>query len=108
MRQEGTIKKDDVVKVIAGKEKGKTGKVLKVLGKKNRVIIEKINFVKRHARPSAQHRQGGIIEKEAPVHTSNVMLLCSKCNRPVRLGRKLLEDAKKVRVCKACGEVIDL
>jgi large subunit ribosomal protein L24 len=102
------IKKNDLVKVVSGKEKGKTGKVLKVLGRKDRVIVEKVNFVKRHARPSAQHRQGGIIEKEGPIHVSNVMLLCSKCNRPVRLGRKLLEDGKKVRVCKSCGEVVDL
>jgi len=105
-RKKFQVKKDDLVKVIAGKDKGKIGKVLKVIPKKNRVIVEKVNFIKRHVRPSAQHRQGGIIEREGPLHVSNVMLICPKCNRPSRTGKKFLEDGKKVRVCKKCGEII--
>ncbi|MBW1856314.1 MAG: 50S ribosomal protein L24 [Thermodesulfobacteriota bacterium] len=102
------IKKNDQVKVIAGKEKGKTGKILTVMPKKGCVIIEKVNFVKRHTRPSGQARQGGILEKEAPIHISNVMVVCNKCNSPVRVGQKALEDGKKARYCKKCGELLDL
>ena len=102
------VKKNDQVTVISGKEKGKTGKVLKVLPKKESVLIEKVNFVKRHTRPSSQHRQGGIIEKESPIHLSKVMVICAKCNVPVKTGTKLLEDGKRVRFCKKCSEVIDL
>jgi large subunit ribosomal protein L24 len=102
------VKKNDQVRVISGKEKGKTGKVLSVLPKKESVLIEKVNFVKRHTRPSSQHRQGGIIEKESPIHLSKVMIVCAKCNAPVKTGTKLLEDGKRVRFCKKCSEVIDL
>ena len=102
------VKKNDQVMVITGKEKGKTGKVLKVLPKKEGVLVEKVNFVKRHTRPSSQHRQGGIIEKESPIHLSKVMIICAKCNATVKTGNKQLEDGKKVRYCKKCGEVIDL
>jgi len=102
------VKKNDLVTVTTGKEKGKTGKVLKVIPKKNRVVVEKVNFIKRHQRPTGQLRQGGIIEKEGPLHVSNVMIMCGKCNRPVRIGRRILEDGKKVRVCKKCGEVLDV
>ena len=102
------IKKNDQVMVIAGKEKGKTGKILDVLPKQGYVLIEKVNFVKRHTRPGGQNRQGGILEKEAPVHVSNVMIVCNKCNSPVRVGRKILEDGKRARHCKKCGELIDL
>ena len=103
-----SVKKNDQVTVIAGKEKGKTGKVLKVFPQKESVLIEKVNFVKRHTRPSSQHRQGGIIEKESPIHLSKVMVICAKCNAPVKTGTKLLEDGKRVRFCKKCSEVIDL
>ena len=102
------VKKDDQVVVIAGKEKGKTGKILRVITKKERVLVEKVSFVKRHTRPSGRTRQGGILEKEAPIHASNVMIICTKCNSPVRVGRRILEDGKKVRYCKKCGELIDL
>ncbi|RLB07512.1 MAG: 50S ribosomal protein L24 [Deltaproteobacteria bacterium] len=102
-----SIKKNDTVMVIAGKERGKSGKVLKVLPKKNAVIIERLNFVKRHLRPGAGHGQGGIVEKEAPIHISNVQLLCGKCNLPTRIGKKILEDGRKIRICKKCGEAID-
>ena len=102
------VKKDDQVMVIAGKEKGKTGKILSVIPKKESVLVEKVNFVKRHTRPSGKTRQGGILEKEAPIHASNVMIVCTKCNSPVRVGRKILEDGKKARYCRKCGEFIDL
>ncbi len=101
------IRKNDFVQVIAGKEKGKTGKVLKVFYKKNRLVVEKINFIKRHARPTGRTRQGGIIEKEGPIHISNVLIVCPKCNRGVRTGRRLMEGGKKALVCRKCGEVME-
>ena len=93
---------------MAGKEKGKSGKLLRVIAKKEGALIEKVNFVKRHSRPSGQNRQGGIIEKEAPVPLSNIMIICAKCTVPVKVGRKILDDGKRVRYCKKCGEHIDL
>jgi large subunit ribosomal protein L24 len=101
------IKKNDLVMVIHGREKGKSGRVLKVFPEKEKVLIEKINFVKRHSRPHGQQRQGGIIEKEAPLAISNVMLLCEKCNKPVRIGHRPIEGGKKARVCRKCGEIFD-
>ncbi|MEK7689010.1 MAG: 50S ribosomal protein L24 [Deltaproteobacteria bacterium] len=101
------IKKNDQIMIIKGKENGKTGRVIKVDLLKGRVLIEKLNMVKRHAKPSQKHKQGGIIEKEAPLAVSNVMLICDKCKGPVRVGRKVLDDGKKVRYCKKCGEVLD-
>ena len=105
-RKKFHVKKNDLVMVIAGKDKGKSGKILSVLSKKNRVIVEKVNFIKRHTRPSAKQRQGGIIEREGPINISNVMLICTKCNKPSRIGKKSLEDDKKVRICKKCGEIL--
>ncbi len=108
MKYQGyNIKKNDSVKVIAGKDKGKSGKVLRVIPKKDRVIVEKINMVKRHMKPSQQTRQGGILERESPIHISNLMLICSKCTDPTRVGYKTLDDDRKVRYCKKCEEVID-
>jgi large subunit ribosomal protein L24 len=101
------IRKDDTVVVIAGKEKGKSGKVLKVIPSKGRVVVEKINIVKCHTRPTSEQKQGGIIEKEAPLDISKVQLRCPKCNRGRRVGRKRLEDGTKVRVCGSCKEVLD-
>jgi large subunit ribosomal protein L24 len=101
------IKKDDKVKVIAGKDKGKIGKVLKVNKKDGRLLIEKVNMIKRHVRPNAQNRQGGIVETEAPVHWSNVMIMCGKCVTPSRIKIKVLDDGKKVRTCQKCDELID-
>jgi large subunit ribosomal protein L24 len=101
------IRKDDKVKVIAGKDKGKVGKVLKVINKKNRLLVENINIVKRHTKPNAQNRQGGILESEAPIHWSNVMLMCNKCIEPVRVKKKALDDGKTVRICAKCSEIID-
>jgi large subunit ribosomal protein L24 len=101
------IKKNDTVVVISGDEKGKKGRVLEVYPKKDRVLVERINIIKRHMRPSRRYTQGGIIEKEAPIHRSNVMLVCPKCDKPTRFGHKILESGVKVRVCKKCKEVID-
>lgn len=101
------IKKNDVVQVITGKDKGKTGKVMRLVPKKDRAIVEKINMVKRHMKPSQQNRQGGILDKEAPIAISNLMLVCSKCTDPTRVGYKTLDDDRKVRFCKKCGEVLD-
>jgi len=107
LRDKCHIKKDDKVKVIAGKDKGKIGKVLKVDRKKDRVLVENINVVKRHTRPTAKNRQGGIVESEATVPWSNVMLMCSKCLSPVRIQMRRLDDGKKVRSCRKCNEIID-
>ena len=89
------IKNNHLAMVINGKEKSKSGRLLKVVPEKEKVIIEKINFIKRHSRPHGQQRRGGIIEKEAPLHVSNVMLLCEKCNKPVRIGHRLIEEVKR-------------
>jgi large subunit ribosomal protein L24 len=102
-----TLKKGDTVMVIAGKEIGKSGKILKVEHKKHSVIIEKVNFIKRHARPSSKTKQGGIIEREGPIHASNVGLLCPRCNVPVRIKKAFVEDKRKVRACTKCGELFD-
>jgi len=101
------IRKSDTVLVIAGKDKGKKGKVRFAYPKNERVLVEGINFTKRHTRAVRQIRQAGIIEREAPIHVSDVMLLCSKCNHPTRVGFRFLEDGKKVRICRVCHEVID-
>ncbi len=98
------IHKNDSVMVIAGKERGKTGKVLKVLPNKGRALIERVNLVKRHTRPRGPQVPGGILEKEASIHISNLMLMCDRCNAPVRVGKKILEDGEKVRVCRRCGD----
>lgn len=107
LREKCHIKKDDKVKIITGKDKGKIGKVLKTMRKNERVLVENINIVKRHTRPSATNRQGGIVESEAPIQWSNVMLMCNKCLSPVRIQMQKLEDGKKVRICRKCNEIID-
>ena len=101
------IKKNDTVMVIAGKEKGKSGKVLRILPKKDRAVVEKVNFIKRHMRPGAHSRQGGIIEKENPIHIANLMVVCGKCTDATRTGRRILEDGSRVRYCKKCDEIIE-
>ncbi|MFQ5466016.1 MAG: 50S ribosomal protein L24 [Thermodesulfobacteriota bacterium] len=101
------VKKGDQVMIIAGRERGKTGDISRVEPGKGRVYVEKLNLVKRHQKPSAKFKHGGIIEKEAPIHISNVMVLCAKCKGPVRVGRKVLEDGTRVRFCKKCNEVLD-
>jgi large subunit ribosomal protein L24 len=101
------IKKGDKVVVIAGKDKSKTGNVLVVLPKEQRVIVEGVNVIKRHTKPNAVNPEGGIIEREAPIHMSNVQLADPKTGEPTRIGHKLLEDGTKVRYAKKSGEVID-
>jgi len=101
------IKKNDKVVVRTGKEKGKIGTVLRVDSERGRAVVEKVNVVKRHTKPGGKNAQGGIVEKEAPVHISNLMLVCTKCAEPSRLGKKRLEDGSSARVCKKCGEFID-
>jgi large subunit ribosomal protein L24 len=100
------VKKNDLVMVTNGKDKGKTVKILRIIKKKDRLIVEKVNMVKRHVKPS-QKSKGGIMEKESPIHLSNVMLYCEKCSKPVKAGKRTLEDGKKIRFCKKCEEVLD-
>ena len=101
------IKKGDLVKVIAGKEKGKEGKVLQVLTRTGKVTVEKLNLIKKHQKPNQKNSQGGIIEKEASIQLSNVMLVCSHCSKMTRIGIKTLENGKKIRICKNCGVGVD-
>ena len=101
------INKEDTVYVITGKEKGKKGRVLLVDKTKNRLLVEKVNVIKEHMKPNKTYAQGGIIEKEAPIAISNVLLLCPKCSKPTKIGASLLESGKKHRMCKKCKEVID-
>lgn len=100
------IKKGDNVLVITGRERGKTGQVVKVLAEENKVLIERVNMVKRHQKPQGQN-PGGIIEKEAPIDLSNVMIVCPKTNVPTRVGRKRLENGKSVRIARSSGATID-
>jgi large subunit ribosomal protein L24 len=101
------IRKNDNVMVIAGKDKGKKGKVRFAYPRDERIIVESINFMKKHARATGQVRQAGIIQREAPIHISSVMFVCDKCNKPTRVGSRFLEDGKKVRFCRSCKEVVD-
>lgn len=101
------VRRGDTVLVLTGKDRGKRGKVLRALPDRGRVIVEGVNVVKRHQKPTRQVMQGGIIEKEAPIHASNVMLVCPRCGSPTRVGRRRREDGRGVRVCKRCGEDID-
>jgi len=101
------IRKNDTVLVIVGKDKGKKGKVRLVDPKHERLTVDGINFIKKHARARGRVRQAGIIERENPIHISSVMLLCHKCNHPTQVSLRVLEDGRKVRVCRSCQEVID-
>ena len=101
------IRKGDTVLVIAGKDRGKKGKVRYAYPKENKVLVDGVNMIKRHSRAQGIVRQAGIIEREAPIHVSNLMFLCSKCNHPTRIGSSFLGDEKKVRICRSCQEVID-
>ena len=101
------IKKNDTVMVVTGDDKGKKGRVLGIQSSDRRVVVEGLNMIKKHLKPSKQQQQGGIIEKEAPLHRSNIMLVCPKCSKPTKIGNKILENGKKIRECKQCGEVIE-
>lgn len=101
------IRKNDTVLVIAGKDKGKKGKVRFAHPKDERILVEGVNFIKKHSRARGQAKQAGIIDLEAPIHVSKVMLFCSKCDHPTRVGFTFLEDGRKVRTCRSCREVID-
>ncbi|HAQ61154.1 TPA: 50S ribosomal protein L24 [Candidatus Delongbacteria bacterium] len=100
------IRKDDKVKVISGNSRGKTGKVLKVITDKNRVIVEGVNLVKKHQKPNQMNQSGGIIEKEAAIHVSNVMIVCSNCNKAVRISKKRNEDGTAERICRSCNKAV--
>ncbi len=98
-----SLRKNDVVVVVKGKDKGKTGKILKVIPEKNRAVVEKVNFVKEFIRPDrSKNIQGGIMEREAPIHVSNLMLFCSECSQGVRTRKMKLKDGSQIRVCGKC------
>jgi large subunit ribosomal protein L24 len=102
------LRKNDVVQVISGKDAGKQGKVLKVIREKNRVIVQGVGFTKKHTRPNPQRNiKGGIAEREAPIHASNVMIVCGECGKRTRIGHKILGDGRKVRACRRCEGVLD-
>ncbi len=102
------VRKNDSVIVVTGKDRGKKGRVLKVFPKRNRVVIEGVNFVKRHTRPNPRANiKGGIVEREASVHASNVQIVCPECGDPARIGRQILGDGRKVRVCRKCDGAVD-
>ena len=102
------LRKNDVVQVIAGRDAGKQGKILKVIPEKNRVIVQGVGFVKKHTRPNPQRNiKGGIAEREAPIHASNVMIVCGECGKRTRIGHKTLGDGRKARICRHCEGVLD-
>lgn len=107
MQTKVRIKKNDTVLVTTGKEKGKRGRVIAVYPDTNRVIVEKLNVVKRHTRPNQQLRQGGIVEKESPISLANVKLICPKCDKPSTIARQAQGDGKRSRVCHTCETAID-
>ncbi len=107
MSKMANIKKDDTVKVIAGKDKGKTGKVIKVLSDKEKVVVENINVYKKHQKPTPGNQEGGIVEKSMPIHVSNVKPVCPKCSSATSFRRKELENGERVRFCKKCQETLD-
>ena len=100
------VRKGDTVVVVSGKNEGKKGKVLEVIPTKSRIIVEGVNVVKRHSRPTRSLPQGGILAKEAPIHSSNAMLYCNKCNKPTRIKKETRDNGVKERVCRHCGEVL--
>ena len=100
-------RRDDTVLILSGEDRGKQGKVLKVFPKQQRVIIEGVNFIKRHTRPTQKNPKGGIVEKEGSISFSNVMVVCSKCGEPTRVGAKIIADGSRVRTCKRCREMIE-
>jgi large subunit ribosomal protein L24 len=100
------IKKNDVVYVLAGRDKGKTGKVFRVMPKSDKALVEGVNYVKKHARKTKADQQGGIVQKESPIHLSNIAVYCKTCSKPARVGTNVLTDGTKSRYCKRCKEVV--
>lgn len=100
------VRKDDNVLILSGEDRGKQGKVLKVFPREQRVVVEGINFIKKHTRPTQKNPKGGIVEKEGVINASNVMVVCGKCGEPTRVGFKIISDGSRVRSCKKCGEMI--
>jgi large subunit ribosomal protein L24 len=101
------LKKDDQVEVTAGKDKGRVGKILKVFPSDEKALVERINMIKRHTKSTEMNQQGQIVNREAPIHVSNLQLICPECTKTGRIGKKSLEDGTKVRFCKSCGESIE-
>ncbi len=102
-----SVKKGDIVLVVTGEDKGKKGKIVRIFPKKMEVIVEGVNFLKKHSKPTQKVPQGGIIKKEGALHVSNIRLNCNKCNKPTAIRREKIKEGKRVRVCKKCGEIID-
>ena len=106
--QQPSIRKNDNVIVTTGRDSGKRGRVLKVIRDKNRVVVEGVNIIKRHTRPNPQRNiKGGVVEREAPLHASNVQIVCPECGKATRIGKKILGDGRKVRICRKCEGVVD-
>jgi large subunit ribosomal protein L24 len=102
------IRKNDQVKVISGKNLDKVGRVLRVMRDKNRVVVEGVSLLKRHTRANpSKNIKGGIVERESPIHVSNVMIMCGSCGQATRIGHSILSDGKKIRVCRKCGNSLD-
>ncbi len=102
------IRKNDNVVVITGKDRGKRGRVVRLVAAKNRLVVEGVNLIKRHTKPNPQKNvKGGVVEREAPLHASNVQIVCPECGKPTRIGKKILDDGRKVRVCRKCEGVLD-
>jgi large subunit ribosomal protein L24 len=102
------IRKNDNVVVTTGKDRGKSGRVVRLVPEKNRLVVEGVNIIKRHTKPNPQKNvKGGVVEREAPLHASNVQIVCPECGKPTRVGKKILDDGRKVRVCRKCDGVLD-
>ena len=107
-RLQTPVRKNDTVLVVGGKDRGKRGRVLRVIPGRNRVLVEGVNFIKRHTRPNPQQNiKGGVVEREASLHASNVQIVCPECGAPTRIGRQVLDDGRKVRVCRKCDGAVD-
>ena len=107
-RTQVAIRRNDNVVVTAGRDRGKQGRVLKVVPDRNRVVVEGVNIIKRHTKPNPSRQiQGGLVEREAALHASNVQIVCPECGKPTRVGRRLLGDGRKVRICRKCEGVVD-
>ena len=107
-RLQTPVRKNDSVVIITGKDRGKRGRVLKILPAKNRVVVEGVNVIKRHTKPNPQKQiKCGVVEREAPLHASNVQIVCPECGKATRVGRKILGDGRKVRICRKCEGVVD-